>query len=181
MGSVSGTAVVALIGILIPIALGAAHWIGIESGGTQIAICLMRHLEVRKCPDCYKLDVKSGPANDGRRPPSHRDCRRGAAGLELATKLGERLGRRQRAHIALVDRSRTHIWKPLLHSVAAGSLRRSQHELNYIAQAHWHHFRYRNGEMTGLDRVAKTITLAATRDDEDAKSARKRRSVMTPS
>ena len=68
--------------------------------------------------------------------------------------------------ITLVDRSRTHIWKPLLHSVAAGSLRRSQHELNYIAQAHWRHFRYRNGEMTGLDRVAKTITLAATQDDE---------------
>ncbi len=90
----------------------------------------------------------------------------GAAGLELASQLGERLGRRQRARIALVDRSRTHIWKPLLHSVAAGSLRRSQHELNYIAQAHWRHFRYRNGEMTGLDRVTKTITLAATQDDE---------------
>jgi NADH:ubiquinone reductase (H+-translocating) len=90
----------------------------------------------------------------------------GAAGLELATKLGERLGRRERARITLVDRSRTHIWKPLLHSVAASSLRRSQHELNYIAQAHWHHFRYRNGEMTGLDHVAKTISLAATQDSE---------------
>jgi NADH dehydrogenase len=33
----------------------------------------------------------------------------GAAGLELATKLGERLGSRQRARITLVDRSRTHI------------------------------------------------------------------------
>ena len=60
----------------------------------------------------------------------------GAAGLELATKLGERLGRHRRARVTLVDRNRTHIWKPLLHSVAAGSLRRSQHELNYIAQAH---------------------------------------------
>ncbi len=90
----------------------------------------------------------------------------GAAGLELATKLGERLGRRKRARVTLVDRSRTHIWKPLLHSVAAGSLRRSQHELNYIAQAHWRHFRYRNGEMTGLDRAAKTIDLAATEDSE---------------
>jgi NADH dehydrogenase len=90
----------------------------------------------------------------------------GAAGLELATKLGERMGRRKRARITLVDRSRTHIWKPLLHSVAAGSLRRSQHELNYIAQAHWHYFRFRNGEMIDLDRVAKTITLAATQDDE---------------
>ena len=86
--------------------------------------------------------------------------------MELATKLGERLGRRKRARVTLVDRSRTHIWKPLLHSVAAGSLRRSQHELNYIAQAHWRHFRYRNGEMTGLDRVAKTIDLAATQDNE---------------
>ncbi len=53
-----------------------------------------------------------------------------------------------------------------MHSVAAGSLRRSQHELNYIAQAHWRHFRYRNGEMTGLDRAAKTIDLAATEDSE---------------
>jgi NADH dehydrogenase len=54
----------------------------------------------------------------------------------------------------------------LLHAVAAGSLRRSQHELNYIAQAHWHGFRYRFGEMIGLDRQARMITLAATADDE---------------
>jgi NADH:ubiquinone reductase (H+-translocating) len=103
----------------------------------------------------------------------------GAAGLELATKLGEGIGRRDRARITLVDRSRAHIWKPLLHSVAAGSLRRSQHELNYIAQAHWHHFRYRNGEMTGLDRVAKTITLAATQDNEGREISPKRRSSTT--
>ena len=90
----------------------------------------------------------------------------GAAGLELATKLGEKYGRKNRARITLVDRSRTHIWKPLLHSVAAGSLRRSQHELNYLAQAHWHHFRYRFGEMIGLDRTAKTITLAPMVDDD---------------
>jgi NADH dehydrogenase len=90
----------------------------------------------------------------------------GAAGLELATKLGDSLGRRKQARITLVDRSRTHIWKPLLHSVAAGSLRRSQHELNYMAQGHWHHFHHRNGEMIGLDRTAKTITLARTVDEE---------------
>jgi NADH:ubiquinone reductase (H+-translocating) len=90
----------------------------------------------------------------------------GAAGLELVTKLGDGVGRHKRARITLVDRSRTHIWKPLLHSIAAGSLRRSQHELNYMAQGHWHHFHYRNGEMTGLDRAAKTITVAPTVDDE---------------
>jgi NADH:ubiquinone reductase (H+-translocating) len=91
----------------------------------------------------------------------------GAAGLELATSLGDKLGKPGLARITLVDRSRTHIWKPLLHSIAAGSLRRSQHELNYIAQAHWHGFRYHFGDMTGLDPSTKTITLAAMRDDDD--------------
>ena len=39
----------------------------------------------------------------------------GAGGLELATQLGHKLGRRGKAEITLVDRARTHIWKPLLH------------------------------------------------------------------
>jgi len=90
----------------------------------------------------------------------------GAAGLELATKLGDKFGRTGRARVTLVDRSRTHIWKPLLHAVAAGSLRRSQHELNYLAQAHWHGFRYRFGELTGIDPAGHTITLAASIDED---------------
>lgn len=90
----------------------------------------------------------------------------GAGGLELATRLGEVLGRKGKAQITLVDRARTHLWKPLLHSVAAGSLDRAQHELNYLAQAHWHHFTYRFGEMTGLDRAQREISLAATTDDD---------------
>src|SRR5271155_1452060 len=83
----------------------------------------------------------------------------GAAGLELVTRLGDTLGKRGRARGTLGDRSRTHIWEPLLHAIAAGSLRRSQHELNYLAQAHWHGFHYRIGEMVGLDRAAKTVLL----------------------
>ena len=90
----------------------------------------------------------------------------GAAGLELVTKLGDTLGKRGRARITLVERARAHLWKPLLHSVAAGSLRRSQHELNYLAQAHWHHFTYCYGEVTGLDRAARQLKLAAMRDEE---------------
>jgi NADH:ubiquinone reductase (H+-translocating) len=86
----------------------------------------------------------------------------GAAGLELAT----RLGRRGRAHIALVDCARTHLWKPLLHEVAAGSLDLRDNELSYLAQAHWHGFGYRLGEMIGLDRARKEVRLAATFDDE---------------
>ena len=90
----------------------------------------------------------------------------GAGGLELATKLGDTLGKRGRARITLVDRARTHLWKPLLHAVAAGALRRSQHELNYLAQAHWHHFTYRYGEVIGLEREARKLVIAEMRDDE---------------
>jgi NADH dehydrogenase len=90
----------------------------------------------------------------------------GAAGLELATKLGDTLGRRRRAAVALVERARTHLWKPLLHSVAAGSMDPGAHETNYLAHAHSHRFRYRFGEMIGLDRTRKEVHLAATHDDE---------------
>ena len=76
----------------------------------------------------------------------------GAAGLELATGLGDKLGKRSKADITLVERARTHLWKPLLHEVAAGSMNVDDHALDYLAQAHWHHFRYRYGEMIGLDR-----------------------------
>ncbi|MDX1398264.1 MAG: FAD-dependent oxidoreductase, partial [Oceanospirillum sp.] len=44
----------------------------------------------------------------------------GAGGLELATQLGRRFGRKGKANITLVDKNRTHIWKPLLHEVATG-------------------------------------------------------------
>lgn len=90
----------------------------------------------------------------------------GAGGLELVTRLGDRLGRRGLARVTLVEKSRTHLWKPLLHSVAAGSMDPSEHELNYLAQAHWHHFRYRIGEMVGLDRARKAVRVAATYDEE---------------
>ncbi|GEP04988.1 NAD(P)/FAD-dependent oxidoreductase [Methylobacterium oxalidis] len=90
----------------------------------------------------------------------------GAAGLQLATKLGDKLGRRRKAHVTLVDRARTHIWKPLLHEVAAGSLDVGHHAVDYLHHAHEHHFRYRIGEMTGLDRATRTIQLAASLDSE---------------
>src|ERR1700681_3772711 len=83
----------------------------------------------------------------------------GAAGLELVTRLGDKLGRHGKAEITLVERARTHLWKPLLHAVAAGSMDPAEHELNYLAQAHWHHFQYRYGEMTGLDRAKKQVRL----------------------
>src|SRR5271163_2757532 len=71
----------------------------------------------------------------------------GAAGLELATQLGDRLHHTGEGRVTLLDLSRTHLWKPLLHSVAAGSLKPSEHELDYLAQAYGHNFRFQVGEM----------------------------------
>ncbi len=90
----------------------------------------------------------------------------GAGGLELATRLGDKLGRGERAHVTLVDRSRTHLWKPLLHEVAAGSMDIHQHQLDYLAQALWHRFTFVLGALAGLDRATREVVVAAVRDDE---------------
>lgn len=90
----------------------------------------------------------------------------GAGGLELATRLGDSLGRRGRARITLIDRTRTHLWKPLLHEVAAGSMDLDHHTLNYLAQARWHHFQFQHGSMDGLDRARRVVSVAPTLDDE---------------
>jgi NADH dehydrogenase len=97
----------------------------------------------------------------------------GAGGLELATRLGDRYGRGKRAehasvHVTLVDRYPTHVWKPLLHEVAAGSLDPFTQELPYAAQARWHGFDFQQGELKKLDRAAKRITLGAIADDDGA-------------
>ncbi|MDP1671691.1 MAG: NAD(P)/FAD-dependent oxidoreductase [Burkholderiales bacterium] len=90
----------------------------------------------------------------------------GAGGLELATRLGDSLGRRGQAQITLIDRSRTHLWKPLLHEVAAGSMDVDQHMLDYLAQARWHHFRFQLGAMRGLDRERRMVRIAPTHDED---------------
>jgi NADH dehydrogenase len=89
----------------------------------------------------------------------------GAGGLELATRLGNKCGKRGTAQIELIDKSRTHLWKPLLHEVAAGSMDLGVHELNYLAQSYWHHFRFRLGEMIGLNRQRREVQVAAVVDE----------------
>ncbi len=100
----------------------------------------------------------------------------GAGGLELATRLGDTLGRRGRAEVTLVERARTHVWKPKLHEIAAGSMDISDHEVGYLAQSHWHHFRYRIGEMVGLDRERREV-LVAPHLDEDGREVTPQRAV----
>jgi NADH dehydrogenase len=90
----------------------------------------------------------------------------GAGGLELATRLGDTLGRRGKVDVTLIDSTRTHIWKPKLHEIAAGSMDIGDHEVGYLAQAHWHGFHFRIGEMTGLDRAKREVHVAPFVDDE---------------
>ncbi len=90
----------------------------------------------------------------------------GAGGLELATRLGDNLGKRSKARISLIEKGRTHIWKPLLHEIAAGSMDVGRHEVAYQAQGYWHGFQFRYGEMTGIDRKKQLVYLAATYDED---------------
>ncbi|MFK8028095.1 MAG: NAD(P)/FAD-dependent oxidoreductase [Gammaproteobacteria bacterium] len=90
----------------------------------------------------------------------------GAGGLELATSLGRKLGKKGKANITLVDCELTHLWKPLLHEVAAGTLNSYEDEVSYLALAHKNHFMFRLGKMDSLNREAKEISLSPTLDKD---------------
>lgn len=90
----------------------------------------------------------------------------GAGGLELATSLGRRFGKRNQAEITLIDRSPTHLWKPLLHEVASGTLDSNDDELSYPSIAYQSHFRFLLGPMEGIDREKKTVAIGASHDDD---------------
>src|SRR5947199_6089399 len=90
----------------------------------------------------------------------------GAGGLELATRLGNTLGRAGRAQVILIDKTPTHLWKPLLHEVAAGSMDIHAHQLDYLAQARWHGFTFALGALAGVERQSHHVEVAAATDDE---------------
>ncbi|HEY8609157.1 MAG TPA: FAD-dependent oxidoreductase [Noviherbaspirillum sp.] len=87
----------------------------------------------------------------------------GAGGLELATRLGNTLGRPGRARIILVDRSPAHFWKPLLHTVASGKLDPQVYQVDYSAQAAEHGFHFVCGEVEGVDRARRMLRVGAWR------------------
>ncbi|MFH8134153.1 NAD(P)/FAD-dependent oxidoreductase [Pantoea osteomyelitidis] len=91
----------------------------------------------------------------------------GAGGLELATQLGHKLGRKNKAEIILVDRNHSHLWKPLLHEVATGSMDEGIDALSYLAHARNHGFRFQLGSLTSIDRERKCIQLSEVRDAQN--------------
>ncbi|WP_228893231.1 NAD(P)/FAD-dependent oxidoreductase [Pseudoduganella aquatica] len=91
----------------------------------------------------------------------------GAGGLELATRLGDTLGRKGQARVILVDRSPTHFWKPLLHTVASGKRDPQVYQIEYSAQAAAHGFTFMHAELRSVDRAARTLELAPCLSDEE--------------
>lgn len=87
----------------------------------------------------------------------------GAGGLELAIKLG-RYFKKSDKKIVLVDQNRTHIWKPLLHEVAAGSLDADIDGVDYLSLSHKNGFTFHLGSMNKLDRNASSIQLSELLD-----------------
>ncbi|UJF18051.1 NAD(P)/FAD-dependent oxidoreductase [Vibrio sp. SS-MA-C1-2] len=89
----------------------------------------------------------------------------GAGGLELATKLGKSVGRNEKAQITLIDRNKTHLWKPLLHEVATGALDSDIDGVSYLAHGHHNGFTFKRGNLSAVDRENKTVTIDPIKDD----------------
>ena len=83
----------------------------------------------------------------------------GAGGLELATDLGDKLGKTDKAQITLIDKNSYHLWKPLLHEVATGVLDEQVDNIFYASQGQQHNFEFTQGTFTNLDRDKKQITI----------------------
>jgi NADH dehydrogenase len=90
----------------------------------------------------------------------------GAGGLRLASLLGVELGRRRKASITLLEKTRIHVWKPLLHEVASGSLDSEKDSVELLAHARLRHYRYRIGAMVGLDRAKRQVHVAPSVDED---------------
>ncbi|SDK11772.1 NADH dehydrogenase [Ferrimonas sediminum] len=89
----------------------------------------------------------------------------GAGGMEIVTKLGRKLGRKGKAEITLIDRCDHHIWKPLLHELATGSLDEGLNALDYRMHASQNGYRFEQGMLAGLNQVDRQVVLAPMLDE----------------
>lgn len=89
----------------------------------------------------------------------------GAGGMEIATKLGHKLGRKGKARVTLIDCADSHVWKPLLHEVATGALDIGIDAISYRGHAAAHGYHFQQGAMTDIDRETKQVILAPITDD----------------
>ncbi len=90
----------------------------------------------------------------------------GAGGLELAVKLGRKLRRQKDVEVMLIDKNPTHIWKPLFHEVATGSMNSYHDEASYLMLARKHKFNFILGRVVDIDTGEQCVRLEALQDDE---------------
>ncbi|WP_076540293.1 NAD(P)/FAD-dependent oxidoreductase [Shewanella sp. UCD-KL21] len=89
----------------------------------------------------------------------------GAGGMEIATKLGHKVGRKAKAKVTLVDCAESHVWKPLLHEVATGALDIGIDAISYRGHASAHGYHFQQGAMIDINRDDKHIILAPINDE----------------
>ncbi|MFM8608177.1 MAG: NAD(P)/FAD-dependent oxidoreductase, partial [Hyphomicrobiales bacterium] len=89
----------------------------------------------------------------------------GAGGLQLVRLLGARFGRED-YDVILVERNHTHIWKPLLHEVATGSLDANLDEVGYRSHGHRWNYRFFYGSLESVDRQAREVVIAPIHDED---------------
>ncbi len=90
----------------------------------------------------------------------------GAGGIGVATRLGRRLGRKKKAEVILVDMAENHVWKPLLHELATGTLDTGIDAMSFRGHARANGYRFQQGRLTGIDREQRRIELAPIMDGD---------------
>lgn len=89
----------------------------------------------------------------------------GAGGLELVIKLARKFRKNKSISVTLIDRNPTHIWKPLLHEIATGSLNSNHDETSYLMLARKHRFSFILGKVDNVDAVSKTLYIEPINDE----------------
>ena len=88
----------------------------------------------------------------------------GAAGLGLCRSLSKRF--RGTHEVTLVDRNRSHVWKPLLHEIAAGALDPNLEEIGYGGHAARWGYRFFQGALERIDREKRVVVTEPLLDED---------------
>ncbi|MDF0546085.1 FAD-dependent oxidoreductase [Sphingobium sp. H39-3-25] len=83
----------------------------------------------------------------------------GVAGLDLASHVSGKPARKLGWDVRLVDRELAHVWKPMLHTIAAGTADTGAHQTAYLSQARRRGFSFELGEVVAVDRERSLIRI----------------------
>lgn len=98
----------------------------------------------------------------------------GAGGLELVVKLAKKFRKDDAVRVMLIDKNGSHIWKPLLHEVATGSLDSHHDETSYRMLARKHKFDFVLGKVIRVNHEQQSVSIEAAVDDDGAELVEER-------